>query len=471
MNFEKIYVSGDWVDSIAKDRIAVENPVNHEILAYVPACHDGDVDRAVNAAYDAFESWSKLTVMERAPYFRKFQVELQGMYDEILATLRAELGVNESYGKKGHVDRRITSVSDYLEQALSMNLVENYDDMKVIYEPYGVVACLTPWNYPMGQIMSKLLPAVLTGNTVVIKPSQLTPLTAYYIVEAAHRAGFPKGVINLVPGRGGEVGNALAAHPLVSMVSFTGSTKGGKEVYQIASKTCKKVVLELGGKSAAIAMDREHLPKAVSSVLSRVYNNVGQTCSAWTRLFVPKNYLEEAEELVISCTEKYEFGDPTTGPNVIGPLASRKQYDKVTSYINKGIEEGARLVVGKPYEAFSESYTVGPTVFSDVENDMVIAREEIFGPVLCIIPFEDLEDAIAMANDNEYGLSGAVYGPIEEAVEVAKRLRTGEVSINGYFSPKPSPFGGFKQSGIGREGGIYGIKEYLQAKAIYIPKE
>ncbi len=468
MDYHKIFVDGQWIEHKTGDWIEVENPVTREIIDKVPACGEAEVELAVRAAEGAFESWKNLDLEERISYVKDFQKNLKEMRDEIMHVLRSELGVNEAYAAKSHIDGHIVNIDEYIDIARDYTWeTEQEDGLIVRKEPYGVVACLTPWNYPMGQIMTKIVPALLAGMTIVLKPSQQTPLTAFHLTKAIEKAGFPKGVFNLVTGKGAEVGNELATHPGVDMISFTGSTKGGIQVYQLAAESGKRVLLEMGGKSAAILLDEEYYEQAVKNVLSTVYNNVGQTCSAWTRILVPEEDKEKVEELIKEQTEKYNFDNPWEGKYNIGPLANRKQYDKVTDYISKGVEEGAELLIGKEYDGFDGDYRVGPTVFTNVKNDMKIAQEEIFGPVLCLITYKDIDEAIEIANDSMYGLSGAVYGEKEKALDVARRMKTGEVKINGAVADKMAPFGGYKYSGIGREKGLYGFDEYLQVKAIH----
>ncbi len=331
----------------------------------------------------------------------------------------------------------------------------------------GVVGALTPWNYPLGQIIKKLAPALLSGSTMVLKPSQNTPLVAYLLTESIDKVGFPKGVFNLVPGRGSEVGNPLATHPDVNLLTFTGSTDGGREVAKLAVDDVKRITLELGGKSPAIILKGADLDLALSTVLGDIYRNTGQSCSALSRLIVPLDEKENIEKIIIEKTKAYTFGDPEDPDVQIGPLASKKQFDKVKSFIEKGLEEGANMLLGEiPKE--SEGYYVKPVVFTDVKNSMTIAQEEIFGPVLCLITYETFEEAIEIANDTKYGLSSAVFGPDDKAMDVAKRLKAGEVLINDGSSATGAPFGGYKHSGFGREGGKYGLEEFLEIKVLFI---
>ena len=333
-------------------------------------------------------------------------------------------------------------------------------------EPVGVVGGLTPWNFPLEQIEKKVVLALLAGNCVVLKPSQYTPMTAYILAEEIDKAGYPAGVFNLVTGRGGEVGDALAVHPDVDMISFTGSTAAGREVARKALVNIKKIALELGGKSAAILLKGGDWEQGIRSVLDTVMLNGGQTCNALTRLLVPEDELEKAEQSLVRQTAGYKFGPVEDPETDMGPLASRKQFDRVKGYIELGIQEGARVLLGKVPED-DGSYKVEPVIFSDVKRDMRIAQEEIFGPVLVVLPYKDVEEAVSIANDSIYGLAGGVFGPEKEANEVARQMKTGTVYVNAGQWDVASPFGGYRQSGLGREGGVEGYEEFLEVKTIY----
>lgn len=466
MHYKNIYINGEWVESSSKNIIEVENPANKEIIGSVPAANMEDVNLAVTAANEAFMDWSLRPLEERLKLVENLFDLLISMKEELADIIVLELGCSRNFALNVHVLPYITSIEDYINVARNYRFEEVYDEYTVSKEPVGVVAALTPWNYPLGQITKKLIPALLTGNTMVLKPSQKTPLIAIKLAEAIDKSGFPKGVFNLVTGKGSEVGNILATHKDINMITFTGSTKGGIDVSKLAIEDVKRVTLELGGKSPAIILKGANQELAIKKVLDKVFLNTGQTCSAFSRLLIPREEKKEIENIIIEMSKKYKVGNPNKTDTVVGPLASKNQFDKVSYYINKGIEEGATLLVGEiPKE--SEGYYVSPTVFTDVNNNMEIARSEIFGPVLSVILYDSVEEAIKIANDTDYGLSGAVFGPDETAKIVAKQLRTGNVVVNeGNFTHK-APFGGFKHSGIGREGGKYGIEEFLEIKATF----
>ena len=467
MNYEKIYINGDWVKSLGKDIIEVENPATEEIIGSVPASREEDVNLAVKSAKDAFESWKDTSLDERIELVEKLVKELEIIQDEMAEVISKELGCPLKFAKKTHVVPYLEDMKNFISLAKDYKFEESYGDYIIRREPFGVVGALTPWNYPLGQILKKLTPALLAGNTIVLKPSKQTPLVAYKLTEAIHKSGFPNGVFNLTPGRGSEVGNVLSSHKDVDMITFTGSTDGGKEVSKLALDGVKKITLELGGKSPSIILRGADYGLAVTRTLSSIYMNTGQSCSAFSRLLVPRDEKEDIEQIIKEKTKKYIFGNPQDEATMIGPLSSEKQFEKVKYYINKGLEEGAELLIGEVPER-SKGYYVGPTVFTNVDNSMEIAQNEIFGPVLSIIAYDNVEEAIEIANDNKYGLSSAVFGPEKEAMEVANQIRAGEVIVNKGYSTHRAPFGGYKYSGIGREGGKYGLEEFLEIKAIFI---
>ena len=467
MNYDKIFINGKWVVPKSSDLIGVENPANKEIIASVPACKEEDVNLAVKAAKEALEDWQFTHVDKRIELVEALLDELKNRGDDMADIIVKELGAPKDFAKNTQVLPYLKGIESFIETMKEYSLEEKHKRYEVIKEPVGVVGAITPWNYPLGQITKKVIPALLTGCTVVLKPSQQTPLVSYILTESIEKVGFPKGVFNLVPGKGAEVGSPLASHPDVNLLTFTGSTNGGKQVSKLASQDIKRVTLELGGKSPAVVLKGADLDLVLSRVLDRMYLNTGQTCSALSRLIVPREEKETIEEMIIEKTKKYKVGDPTDSSNDIGPLSSKKQFDKVKCFIEKGKEEGAKVLLGQvPTE--SEGYYVNPVVFTDVSNDMEIAREEIFGPVLCIIYYDTLDQAIEIANDTEYGLSSAVFGPEEDAIHVAKRIKAGNVMINKGSSPSDAPFGGYKHSGFGREGGKYGIEEFLEIKALFV---
>lgn len=466
MDYKNIFINGEWVSPISKQRVEVENPANKKIIGSVPACNEEDVNNAVKAAKAAFETWQLTSLSERIELVEKLQVELISRVDEMSETIMLELGAPIEFAKNTQVIPYLDDMENFINVAKEYDFEEKHDDFTIFKEPVGVVGALTPWNYPLGQIMKKLSPALLSGCTIVLKPSQHTPLVSYLLTAAIEKVGFPKGVFNLVPGKGADVGDPLAVHPDVSLLTFTGSTKGGKEVSKIAMEDIKRVTLELGGKSPAVILKGADLKVALTKVLDKIYMNTGQSCSALSRLLVPSDEKENIELMIIDMTKEYKFGDPVKTETQVGPLSSKSQFDKVKSFIEKGIEEGARLVLGEvPME--SEGYFVGPVVFSDVKNSMEIAREEIFGPVLCVISYDSVDEAIEIANDTDYGLSSAVFGPEDEVMYVAKRIKAGNVIVNEGEPSFKAPFGGYKHSGVGREGGKYGLDEFLEIKAVF----
>lgn len=466
MDIRKLYIDGAWVEAESDAFIEIENPATHEIIAKVPRGNEKDVDKAVKAARKAFETWQYTPLETRVEMMQKVVDGLKSRRQELIETITKELGSPYTVSADVHTDPFLLEAQHYIKVASEFEYEDRRNTSVVRREPVGVVGGLTPWNFPLEQIEKKVVPALLAGNCVVLKPSQFTPLTAYILTEEIDKAGYPHGVFNLVTGRGGEVGNALSLHPDVDMISFTGSTDAGREVARMALSNIKKLALELGGKSAAILLKGGDWEGGIRGVLDTVMLNAGQTCNALTRLLVPRDELAKAEEILIRQTADYKFG-PMDDPSVtLGPLSSRKQFDRVKKYIELGIEEGARIVVGGVPED-NGSYIAAPTIFSDVKRDMRIAQEEIFGPVLVVLPYDTVEEAVEIANDSIYGLAGAVYGTEEEANKVARQMKTGTVYVNAGQWDVASPFGGYKQSGLGREGGVEGYEEFLEIKTIY----
>lgn len=467
MNYDKIYINGNWVKSFSKDTIEVENPANKEIIGSVPASNKKDIDSAVKAAKEAFKSWETRSLDERIAFLEKILDELNKIKDEMSEAISLELGCTLKAANRAHVVPYLKEIEHFISIAKNYDFETKYDGYIVRREAVGVVGALTPWNYPLGQILKKLSPALLAGNTIVLKPSQNAPISAYKLTEAIDRAGLPKGVFNLLPGRGSEVGNILASHKDVDMISFTGSTEGGRQVSKLALESVKKIALELGGKSPSVILKGADYNLALKKTLNSIYGNTGQSCSAFSRLLVPRDKKEEIEKLIIDMTKNYNVGDPMDPNTKIGPLSSKKQFDKVKYFIEKGLEEGAKLLVGGvPKE--SKGYYVEATVFTDVDNSMEIAQSEIFGPVLCVIPYDSVEEALNIANDTVYGLSSAVFGEDKAAMDFAGKIKAGQVTVNTGSSVYRAPFGGYKHSGIGREGGTYGLEEFLEIKAIFI---
>ena len=464
-----MYMDGDWRPALGADAIAVVNPADEQVIGTVPAGTAEDVDAAVRAARAAFPGWAATPPAERAAHLRALHAALDARRDEIAGTVTAELGAPVKFSQAVHAGLPITVAGTYAELAATYPFEEKVNNSTVLHEPVGVVGAITPWNYPLHQIVAKVAPALAAGCTVVLKPAEDTPLVAQLFAEAVHEAGIPAGVFNLVTGLGPVAGQALAEHPDVDLVSFTGSTAVGQKIGATAGAAVKRVALELGGKSANVILPDADLARAVNVGVANVFANSGQTCSAWTRMLVDADRYEEAVELAVAAATKYVPGDPNDAASRLGPVVNAKQRDRVRGYIERGVEEGARVVAGGPEvpECRETGYYIRPTVFADVTPDMTIAREEIFGPVLSIIGYQDEEDALRIANDSVYGLAGAVWSADESRAEAfARRLETGQVDINGgRFNPL-APFGGYKQSGVGRELGAHGLAEYLQTKSL-----
>ncbi|MEU9391207.1 aldehyde dehydrogenase family protein [Streptomyces sp. NPDC048324] len=454
-----MYIDGAWRPAAGTDVIEVVNPVDEQVIGHVPAGTGADVDAAVRAARAALPAWSATPPAERGARLAALRDALLARKDEIAETVTAELGAPLQFSQNVHAAMPIAVAGSYAELAATYAFEEKAGNSTVYLEPVGVVGAITPWNYPLHQVVAKVAPALAAGCTIVLKPAEDTPLVAQLFAEAVHEAGVPAGVFNLVTGLGPVAGQALAEHPDVDLVSFTGSTAVGRQIGATAGAAVKRVALELGGKSANVILPSADLAKAVNVGVANVMSNSGQTCSAWTRMLVHRERYEEAVELAAAAAAKY-------GPR-IGPVVNAKQQARVRGYIDKGVAEGARLVAGGTEPPREQGYFVSPTVFADVTPDMTIAQEEIFGPVLAILPYEDEEDALRIANGTVYGLAGAVWaGDEAEAVAFARRMDTGQVDINGgRFNPL-APFGGYKQSGVGRELGAHGLAEYLQTKSL-----
>jgi len=466
---DKVYIDGGWVASTGKETIDVINATTEEVMGTIPAGSPEDVDKAVKAARKAFDSWAATSVEDRAKFLQRIHEGLQARSDEIAETISRENGMPLGISKIAQAMLPIGNMAGFSAVAAGYDFSDTVGTAEVIKEPVGVVACITPWNYPLHQVVLKVAPALAAGCTVVLKPSELAPLSAWILAEVVDDVGLPAGVFNLVSGTGVPVGEALVTHPEVDMISFTGSTRAGRRISELASPSIKRVALELGGKSPSVVLDDADLESAIKATFNGCYLNSGQTCTALTRLLVPASKLDEAEKIAKEVAESFTPGDPFEATTRLGPLVSAQQQERVRGFIKKGVEEGAKLVTGGPEqpEGLAKGFFVKPTVFSGVRNDMTIAQEEIFGPVLSIIPYEDEEDAVRIANDTIYGLMGAVFsGDADHAKKVARRIRAGQVQINsGGFNPN-APFGGYKQSGKGREAGKYGLEEFLEIKAL-----
>jgi aldehyde dehydrogenase (NAD+) len=466
----QFYIDGKWVDPTVVHDFAIINPANEEPIATISLGAATDVDRAVAAARRAFESYSETSVDQRLGLLRRIIEVYQSRMEEMAETISKEMGAPISLSRKAQAPAGLAHLLEIVKVLGQFKFEELKGSTLMRKEPIGVCGLITPWNWPMNQIVCKVAPALAAGCTMVLKPSEVAPLSAYLFAHILHEAAVPPGVFNLVNGDGPTVGAAISSHPDIAMVSFTGSTRAGIAVAVAAAPTVKRVTQELGGKSANIILDDADFGGAVQQGVQECFRNTGQSCNAPTRMLVPRSKMAEAVAAAKQAAEATSVGDPFKEGTSIGPLVSRSQYEKVQVLINKGIEEAATLVAGGPGrpKGFTKGYFVKPTVFADVRSDMTIAREEIFGPVLCIIPYENDEDALRIANDTPYGLSGFVTsGNRERAGRVAKRIRSGNVHINGARIDFGGCFGGYKQSGNGREWGQAGLEEFLELKAIF----
>jgi acyl-CoA reductase-like NAD-dependent aldehyde dehydrogenase len=472
--YDKFYINGQWVASQGTSSIDVFDSITEEVMATIPEGTAKDVADAARAARAAFATWSTLPAEERAKYMNRIGDALAGRIDEIASAISRETGMSKMLSTLVQVGLPINSFKTAAALAESFNFSKEIGSSLVVREPIGVVGCITPWNYPLHQIAAKVAYAMAAGCTVVLKPSEVAPIDAFMLAEIIHEVGLPAGVFNLVTGTGPVVGEAISSSEDIDMVSFTGSTRAGRRVMQVGAETIKKISLELGGKSANIIcddLDAETFGKAVMGGVGKAFLNSGQTCSALTRMLVPRTRLAEAEAAAAAVADGMKVGDPFAEGTNLGPLASAAQRDRVQMYINKGIDEGATLIaggLGAP-EGLTTGFYVKPTVFSNVTNDMTIAQEEIFGPVLSILPYDNLDEAVEIANGTVYGLAGAVFSADKDkAIAIARRMKTGQVEVNGgAFNPN-APFGGYKQSGIGRELGEYGFEEFLEIKSLQL---
>jgi aldehyde dehydrogenase (NAD+) len=466
---DKLYINGQWTAPSSSKSIDVINASTEEVMGRVPEGTEADVDKAVAAARAAFGPWSTTRAAERAAYLSKIHEGLKARSQEIGNLIAGEVGMPVKLATMIQAGSPTAIFGIYAELLGSFAFEERVGNSVVLREPVGVVAAITPWNYPLHQTAAKVAAALAAGCTVVLKPSAVAPLNAFVLAEIIHAAGLPGGVFNLVTGYGSTVGEALVKHPDVDMVSFTGSTRAGVRVSQLAAATVKRVALELGGKSASVILEDADLAAAVKGTVNSCFLNSGQTCSAHTRMVVPESKYEEAAKIAVEVAKSFTVGDPFGGTAKLGPLISSEQRDIVRRYIKKGIEEGAQLLAGGPdaLEGLPKGYYVKPTVFGRVDPNSTIAQEEIFGPVLSIITCKDEDEAVQIANGTPYGLAGAVWSKDEEhAKKVAKRMRTGQVDINGGPFNARAPFGGYKQSGNGRELGRFGLEEFLEYKSL-----
>lgn len=467
-SYDKHYYDGAWQASGSTDTVAVISSATEAEVARVPRGTADDVDQAVKAARRGFEAWSRVPVEERAQWLEKLAAAMKTRVPQLAEAIAHEVGTSLGYATKVQVEFPIMMIGMNAKFVREAKLEEELGNSLIIKEPIGVVGCITPWNYPLHQIVCKIAPALAAGCTVVLKPAEMAPLSAFMLAEAAHEIGLPAGVLNIVSGSGRVVGEAIVAHPDVDMVSFTGSLQAGRRIAAVAGDGIKKVCLELGGKSAFVVLDDAPFDKAIAAGVNNCMQNSGQTCSAWTRMLVPRARHDEAVELAKAQLAKLTLGDPFDKNTRLGPLASAGQRDSVLGFIEQGKTEGATLVAGggRPV-APAKGFYVEPTIFANVDNKMAIAQEEVFGPVLVIIPYDTEADAVAIANDSPYGLAGGVWaGTPERALGVAKQLRTGQVDINGGRFNVLAPFGGYKKSGIGREIGPLALEEFFQLKSI-----
>ena len=465
----QFYINGEWVDPVDPKSLDVINPATEEVIGKIAMGNSQDVNKAVAAAKEAFESFSQTTKEERLALMGKILEVYQSRYDEIAETISSEMGAPLWLSKAAQAATGAGHFGTFMEVLKNYNFDEDKGTTRLRKEPVGVCGLITPWNWPINQIACKVAPALAAGCTMVLKPSEVSPLNAVIFAEVLHEAGVPAGVFNLVNGDGLSVGEAMSSHPDIDMMSFTGSTRAGVAVAKASADTVKRVSQELGGKSANIILDDADFNQSVAGGVTGCFMNSGQSCNAPTRMLVPADRQDEAVAIAKATAEATVVGDPKeVAAGGIGPVVSEVQFNKIQGLIEKGIEEGATLVAGgsgKP-DGFNAGYYVKPTIFSDVSNDMTIAREEIFGPVLCLIKYETEQEAIEIANDTPYGLAGYVQGEQAHAVEVASKIRAGQVTINKGARVRSAPFGGYGSSGNGREHGTHGLEECLETKAV-----
>jgi len=467
-SYDHHYYGGAWQPSGGTETIAVISSATEAEVARVPRGTAEDVDEAVKAARLGFEVWRRVSVEDRAQWLEQLAAAMKTRVPQLAEAIAHEVGTSLAYATKVQVEFPIMMIGMNAKFLREATLEEELGNSLIIKEPIGVIGCITPWNYPLHQIVCKIAPALAAGCTVVLKPAEMAPISAFMLAEAAHEIGLPAGVLNIVSGSGRVVGEALVAHPDVDMVSFTGSLQAGRRIASVAGDGIKKVCLELGGKSAFVVLDDAPFDKAIAAGVNNCMQNSGQTCSAWTRMLVPRSRHDEAVELAKAQLAKLTLGDPFDRNTRLGPLASAGQRDSVLEFIEQGKQEGATLVAGGGRPSVpATGFYVEPTIFANVDNKMSIAQEEIFGPVLVIIPYDSEDEAVAIANDSPYGLAGGVWaGTPERAMGVAKQLRTGQVDINGGRFNALAPFGGYKKSGIGREIGPLALEEFFQLKSI-----
>jgi aldehyde dehydrogenase (NAD+) len=465
----QFYIDGAWVDPVESKELKVINPATEEVAGVISMGSSKDVDRAVTAARRAFDSYSRTTPAERLALMERMLAAYKAHYDEIAQAISIEMGAPMTLSKGSQTRIGVGHISAMIDVLKTFKFEEMRGTVRLVQEPVGVCALITPWNWPMNQVAAKVVPALAAGCTMVLKPSEYSPFSAVIWAKVMHEAGVPAGVFNLINGDGQGVGAPLSSHREVDMVSFTGSTRAGTEVAKNAAASVKRVHQELGGKSPNVLLDDADFERAVKQSVLHVFQNSGQSCNAPTRMLVPAAKLAEVEAIAKRVAESVITGDPASDKTNLGPLVSKVQFERVEGYIAKGIAEGAKVVIGgsgRP-DGLTKGYYVKPTIFSNVRNDMTIAREEIFGPVLCILPYESEEQAVQIANDTPYGLAAYVWSQDNlRARRVGGRIRAGQVTLNGASGSMNTPFGGFKMSGNGREWGEFGLRDFLEVKAV-----
>ncbi len=467
-NMTKFYINGAWVEPNSKNRMGVENPATEEIVAEVALGNEADIDAAIAAARAAFDGYTVWPVEKRIALLRRVLEVYNARYEDFAQAMSTEMGAPIEWARGAQAWAGQVHIEATIKAAEEMVWEYSRGSTRIVYEGIGVCALITPWNWPMNQIACKVAPALIAGCTMVLKPSEIAPLSGVLFAEVCHEAGVPPGVFNLVNGTGPEVGARMSAHPEVDMVSFTGSTRAGTAVAAAAAPTVKRVAQELGGKSANIILPNADLAAAVAAGVNAIMSNTGQSCDAPTRMFVQRSQQAQALAVAKETAEALIPGDPRLETTTMGPLISKAQYEKVQRLIQAGIDEGATLVtggVGRP-AGLNRGWFAQPTIFGDVQNEMTISKEEIFGPVLAILPYDSVEDAVRMANDTVYGLAAYIAGPVEDARPVARRLRAGTVNLNYPDWDTSAPFGGYKQSGNGREYADWGIHDFCEVKGI-----
>jgi len=465
----QFYIDGAWVDPVEPKELKVINPATEEVAGVISMGSAKDVDRAVMAARRAFDSYSRTSPAERLALMERILAAYKAHYDEIAQAISIEMGAPITLSKGSQTGIGVGHISAMIEVLKNFKFEEMHGTVRLVQEPVGVCALITPWNWPMNQVAAKVVPALAAGCTMVLKPSEYSPFSAIIWAKVMHEAGVPAGVFNLINGDGSSVGAPLSSHREVDMVSFTGSTRAGSEVARNAAASVKRVHQELGGKSPNVLLDDADFERAVTKSVLHVFQNSGQSCNAPTRMLVPAAKLAEVEAIAKRVAASVITGDPTSEKTNLGPLVSKLQFERVEGYIAKGIAEGAKVVIGgagRP-DGLTKGYFVKPTIFSNVRNDMTIAREEIFGPVLCILPYDNEEQAVQIANDTPYGLAAYVWSKDNlRARRIGGRIRAGQVTLNGAAGSMNTPFGGFKMSGNGREWGEFGLRDFLEVKAV-----